>query len=436
MYKRLFLTLVLCLSSNAESKQELSYCVPAKKIDLNPFREIQDGKELAFLTLLRSYISTEAEEPGLLSGFEFSPDGKTFTGRLANGLKWRDGSEVTAQQMAEGITKALPYRPIGKRIKALGVEIVDKKTFKIKLASEIENITGVFREALSTNSRHNRFWPIKSVPKKAPMVLAKFPQGEGTSLIFDGIPVQFRSETNCAGSDMSIFPEALGPDLSQFSVEKSPAQSSIFVQIDSRRLNVRQRTALVSLLRHYFSAAPTATGVVAIDGFFLAGEPGFKENLKWPKTPEFAGLPDREIVIGFEHPLFTTVLANSEAVKSKRIRLVSLPSKDSLDAHILASGMQDGRHVIFQDILKWSWIEDFLTEAPSTLKYLKEITARSASTIPPDNLILTAFEFVAMKESALAPLARRHPVAYSRNGIPVRLSFNRKGEITFRKGKP
>lgn len=409
------------------ASKTVRYCVPVQKIDYNPYRRIDDGKELAYITLLKSYISTDSNEPGILSSYEFSPDGSEFTGRIAQGLKWSDGTELTSQQAADGISKTLKFRMLGERIKVARTDIVDASTFKIRFESKIQNLTGVVREALSTNSRHNRFWPVKIVKgKAAPLVLGKFPQKDDNTFDVLGQNVQVVSQAKCEAAELSIFPEALKVKTSDYTIQRSPTASAVTLQVNTAKVGTTERKVLIGVLRSIFANAPETTGITQVESFFLAGEPGFNPKVKWPPIKE---KPSRQFVIGYEHPIFKRIVES--APPGTQIKLVALPSSEILDGQILASGMHEGRHVIFQDILKWPRVSEFLTQAPRTKKVLEDISARSASTIPPDNQILGAFETAAMDEAALAPLARRHPIAYSLSSIPIRLSFSSKGEITF-----
>jgi len=423
---------IACLSLfliDLAAATELGYCVPVKKIDFNPYREINDGKELAYLTLLRSYISTEKSEPGLLAAYEFSPDGKIFTGRIAAGLNWSDGTAVTPQELAHGISKALAYRSLGQRVKVLKSETIDPSTFKITFSTDIQNPTGVLREALSTNSRHNRFWPVKEQGKSGNvLVLGKFPQLKGTSFVFEGHEIKIQPADGCAKATMSIFPEFLPGSLEQYHMRKSPTASAIFLQTNSVTLNLQQRQALISVVRKAFANASTSSGITPVESFFLIGEPGFMPKKSWSRVNAKLPTTPKPFVLGYEHPFFAAILKNIQGLK-----LIQLPTAERLDGQLLASGIQNGRLVILQDILKWEKVESMLKNAPLSSKSLAKIAALSASTIPPDNQVLARFEDVAMAEASLAPVARRNPMAYSRQGTPVTLDFNSKGEITFAK---
>lgn len=418
--------LVWALTSSIALAAPLQYCVPVAKIDYNPFREIVDGKDLAYLTLLKSYISTDSSEPGLLSATEFSPDGKIFTGKLNPGLFWPDGKMVTPQEAATGITRALPFRPIGKRVKARKTEILNSSTFKITFSSEVENLTGILREALSTNSRHNRFWPVKDGSKNL-LVIGKFPQARLNTFRVFSSDVEVVPESECKTSVMSIFPEALQGPLRNYSVTKSSAVSALFILFNTDRLNLEERKAVLGIARKALENPLEELGIMPVNSFFLIGEPGFQPTVNWAGLAPSSTKLRRKIILAYEHPFFRTLFKDF-----KDIELVDRTELGKVDGHLLASGLQDGRHVILQDLLKWAGVEPMLHRAPETVARLKDIAQRSASTIPPDNNVLSDFEKVTLKEISLAPLGRKNPLAYSKKGIPVALGFNSKGEITFK----
>lgn len=422
-------TLFQTNTSNAVS-EKLAYCVAVDKIDLNPYREIVDGKDLAYLLLMRSFISTDPEEPGLLSAYEFSPDGRIFTGRINKDLKWPDGSQVLPAELAHVIKTTLPFRTLGERIRVKSTKEIDSTTFQINFDSSIENLTGVIREALSTNSRHNRFWAAKlSKDGKRPMVIGKHPM-TGTIINLGNALIELQDRHQCNQPDFTIFAEMLKPGASKFIKNKSPTASALTVQTNPATLSVKERRAVIVELRSLFASAPDDLGIDGVASFFMPGEPGHKPGVEWPTT-RIDSCPAKELTLGFEHPFIRSVL-DRPGKSCLKLKLVSLPSNEPLDIQIYASGLQEGRHVILQDILKWGTVKATLAGAPKTLKRLEEIAARSASTIPPDNNILSEFEQLAMQEMALAPLARRHPVAHSRASAPAKLLFTSKGELTFK----
>lgn len=427
-----------------------SYCVPVAKIDFNPFREIKDGKELAYLMLLKSYISTESNEEGLLSQYEFSPDGRVFTGRVSPNAKWSDGKNLTAQEAAFGIAKTLTTRLLGERVrvegtedinqqgwqkkKYKGIELVDDRTFKLTFKSDIENLTGVVREALSTNSRHNRFWPIK-LDGDALEVMFKFPfqrSKESIGMIVEGKTIFFQNKVECLSADMSIFPEVFSLPASNLVKQKSPNPSAITAQPNSSRLSLQERKQIIAWLRTAFSNLSEDTGVQEVDSFFLEGEIGYKKESKWSRSIDFSAIGKKKIVIGYGTPLYKLFLDKAIEKYKLNIELVAYPTtRADVDVQILSSGMISGRHVILQDILNWEHVKEFFAKTPKTKKILMKIAEKSASTLPPDLKNLQEFESIALKEGSLAPIARRFPTGFSKSTLPMCLSWNTQGELTF-----
>lgn len=431
-----------------------TYCVPVPKIDLNPFREIVDGKDMAYLLLMRSFISNDPAEPGILKNYEFSPDGKIFTARINQDLRWQDGSAITPSEVALVLAKTLTYRPLGQRVKVKGTEqinassdwakksysgiqVLNASTFQLNLESNIKNLTGVFREALTTNSWHNRFWLIRldhPLANGVPEVLAKFPQvtGSGESgLLVDGEKVLFISGENCGDPDYSIFRDTI-KDQSQYQYRLRRNASAITLQPNIPQLDKAKRQALTGWFRSVIKSISTDVALVPVDSFFLKGESGYSPKIKWSDQADLSTLKKIKLVIAYENPIFRTYFEKPSADAGLNIEWVALPNKRSnIDAQILASGILEGRHLILQDFLQWEHVSSFIEGAPRTVKQLKKIARLSASTIPPDVETLQAFEVAAASEVSLAPLARRHPTAFTKKGAPLILQWTKRDELSF-----
>jgi len=443
------------LSKAEEKKISLSFCIPVDKIDFNPFRPINDGKDLGYLMLLRSYISTDGSEPGILSQYEFSPDGKTFTGRVDKDAKWSNGDIVTSFEAALGIAKTLNFRLLGERVSILGteainnpgwsnrkyegIEIIDQRTFKLKLKTQIENIQGVFREALSTNSRHNRFWPIKIKANEDlsnPEVLFKDKYvrlGGAPGIEIQGYRIAFTNKKDCVHPDFSIFPEVFS-SLNNLVKRKSPNSSAITLQLNTTRLSLVERKNLSGLIRSSFQGQPEDSGVQQVNSFFLPGEPGYNQQLKWQNSFNIKKLGKKKFIIAYEIPIYKKIIEDYLKLLDLNFELVQLPSnRIDIDAQVLASGMIEGRHVILQDVLKWPHVKEMISGAPKTLKSLSKIAVISASTLPPDLQTLQGFEKNANEEFSLVPIARRYPTAFSNQKISFCLSWNKTGELKFQK---
>ncbi len=458
--KLLFLVLAImsCLAYG-KSDWDAKDCIPIEKIDLNPFREIINGKDLAYLMLLRSYISTDDTETGILDKYEFSPNGKVFTAKVSSKAKWADGTIISSFEAAIGIAKTLQYRLLGQRVKVegteslnspgwesrtySGIEIIDDRTFRIRLVSDIKNLTGVLREALSTNSRHNRFWPIrldKNYKKSGKIeVLAKFPFSEsedGPVLNIDGLRVLIANMEKCGrDSDFSMFPEFLNFEIGQFRTKMSPVASAVSFQANLMNLpDLQERTNLIGWIRTAFSEQPITSGILSVDSFFLMGEPGYNAKIKWQKRSS-KNLLKRKFIIGYEIPAFKTVVEKAALRDGIKIDFVSLPYEaNKIDGQMLATGMQPGRHLALQDILEWRNVREYLHADVKTTESLEKIAKLSAATVPPDLETLQTFEKNAFAAQSIAPIARKYPTAFSNSKLSVCLDWTSKGEMTFSKG--
>jgi hypothetical protein len=451
----LFLFPQIVLAGNTQNSPNVEqYCVGVEKIDFNPFRPIVDGKDVAFLLLLRSYISTDKSEKGLLEAYEFSPDGKIFTGRMSKDLNWSDGSPVKPFELAVGIAKGMRFRTLGQRVSVIGtetiaqpgwakrkyngIEILDARTFRLLFKSDISNLTGVVREAISTGSRHNRLWPIKLIDDSSPAspeVIAKLPTvkvGNHTGLNVSGRTVELVENKSCTDPHFTIFMEWVADKVSGFDLRKTPVPSAVTLQTNIRRLNLDARKALIEWTRKAFVGVPLNFGVKNVDSFFLKGESGYNPNLIWGSKPDLKILKNLNLIIAYEIPSFRTILEAAAKADGLNFKFLALPSKEKIfDAQILASSIQDGRHIILQDILKWEHVNDLIEGASATAAALRKISAKSASTIPVDNSTLGDFEQVAILEQSLAPIARKSSISFSLKSSKSCLDWTDHGELNF-----
>ncbi|MFL5812710.1 MAG: hypothetical protein ACJ763_03965, partial [Bdellovibrionia bacterium] len=435
--KKLLKTLVLALAPSLAQAE--TYCVPVATVDFNNYRKIVDGKELAYLLFLKPYISTDPNDPGLLEAYSFSPDGRTFTARVNSSARWPDGTPLTSKEAAAGIAKGLTYRTLGQRVSVKSVRIKDERTFELVFDSSIENTTGVLREALSTNSRHNRLWPIRlssTGPVKPVAVIGRFPirsKDGAYEIEYKNHSVKISNASGCSNADFSIFPGHVAGQNRRLSL--SPAPSEITLLLNSTRLDENQRKELSKILRAAVDHAAPETGIRPTISFFEPGETGHQQKLKWPKGTSLSSLAKTPLKIGYEIPIFKDVLGPVLKTLGLNAEFVSLPSEQALDAELLASGIQNGRHVILQDILEWPNVSHFLAQAPLTHSALKNVASHSSSTLPPDEASLRSFENAALQEMAFVPIARKHPVAESKATSDICLTWTSKGELTFSDAK-
>ncbi len=446
-------TLALILASSLAHAE--TYCVPIPMVDFNNYRKILDGKELAYLLFLKPYISTDPNDLGLLEAYSFSPDGLSFSARINPSARWPDGAPLTSKEAAFGIAKGLTFRSLGQRVSVKGtsaindpgwfkreyegIRIKDERTFELTFDSNIENTTGVLREALSTNSRHNRLWPIRlssTGPVRPISVIGRFPikyKDNVYEIEYKNRSVKFSNSSNCSNVDFSIFPGHVVGDSKRLSLSSTP--SEITLLLNSTRLKKNQRNDVAKIFRAAVDNAAPETGLRATNSFFETGETGHQHKIKWPKGTRLNNLAKAPLKIGYEIPVFKDVLGPILKDLGLNADFLPLPSEQQLDAEILASGIQNGRHVILQDILEWRNVSYYLSQAPLTYSALKNIASQSSSTLPPNEASLKNFENAALQEMAFIPIARKFPVAESKATSDICLTWTSKGELTFSDAK-
>jgi hypothetical protein len=210
--------------------------------------------------------------------------------------------------------------------------------------------------------------------------------------------------------------------------------STATLQLSTSRLSLAQRKAIAGWVRSAFASAPSSLRFVNTDSFYLRGENGFSETV-WPRAFQMSDIPKRPLVIAYEMPYFKVALEDFRARNKLDLLLVSLPTtRTDLDGQILSSNMNEGRQIILQDILKWDHVSELIGGAKDTVEILKNIAAKSASTVPIDQTTLQTFESQAISDYSLVPLARRFPTAVSRASAEVSLCWNSRGELSFRPG--
>ena len=416
------------------AEKELVFCAPVQQIDWNPYREIKDGKDLAYLlTFTVPLISSDpATTPGVLESYEFPPRLKTFKGRVRSDLKWNDGTKVTAQQVADSLIKNLKYRPIGKRIKATHFQENSPTDFEIHFETDVQNFEGALREALSSGSRHNRVWIAKD--PKGPYLL-KYPYrlASNGELILNTHHTSTRvtrSPGKCRNADFTLHPDGLSLKPDQYHIQFAERSSAAILQLNSARLELNERKLLASWVHRSIATAMPQPGLESIDRLYRRGEPGFTENSPWAFADDLEKIKSRRWKIAVETPVFAELL-RAEAGRT-RVPLEILPfplEGREVDAQLLSSGVIGGRLVILQDILQWSGVSEMLTKTPETRRLLFEIAAQSASTTPPGAETLAQFEKAASAEWSLVPLARRRAPLFASKRSGLGMSFVRSGDI-------
>jgi peptide/nickel transport system substrate-binding protein len=79
----------------------------------------------------------------MVEGEETSSDGKTWTFKLREGLRFHDGEPVRARDVVASITRWMPRDPMGQLLRAINVELsaVDDRTFRWVLSAPFPKMT-------------------------------------------------------------------------------------------------------------------------------------------------------------------------------------------------------------------------------------------------------------------------------------------------------
>ncbi len=441
------ITIFLILTLISRAAFATTYCVAVAKFDINPYREIIDGKDMTYLpALFLSYISTEASDIGAIKAYDFSPDGKIFRAKINSEAKWDDGSALLPEELVYNFIKVLENRPLGQRIKIKGqkkiskiediksiegIKILDSQTFELTFESSIQNITGVLREALSTGSRHNRFWIVSSQGTKTKYFSRyKILDQSDHKITIDikGQKIKFVTKDYCKNADIAVYPEFLQANLSDYTSESSPIQAAATIILNTNKPK-DYRIKIANSIKEAFSKTDPAMGFVSANSFYIKGEPGYSGRNLWSSL-EPLGFAQSPAKVFCEISVYKDFLAK----KFPSWIYLNTESKDisSSDAQVLASSIFGGRHIIFQDLLKWKYVEGFLAKAPETLKILTKIEKLSASTIPPDSKVLLELENIAFNEASILPLGRRTLQVFTNKKSKIYADWNSGGEVIFK----
>ncbi len=79
----------------------------------------------------------------MVEGEQVSSDGKTWTFRLREGLRFHDGEPVRARDVVASINRWMPRDPMGQLLRAINVELsaVDDRTFRWVLSAPFPKMT-------------------------------------------------------------------------------------------------------------------------------------------------------------------------------------------------------------------------------------------------------------------------------------------------------
>lgn len=450
-------------SSTTDIQTTFKYCTHSGKIDLNPFRKIEDPYDLSYLLLLtKSYISEDSSEKGILGKWTFSMNGKVLRAKINEGIVWQDGAKLGAQDAAIGIALGFEFREIGKKVRVRGIEkfkidklnigdvegisIISPDEFELKFESEIDNLTGVIREAISTNSRHNRVWPIRIFSKYESFDLI----GKHQVHVFNGVyavfyekyRVELLAKNNC--DDADFYPVALPKNYSSndFSHKSSLNPQSLvgFLKKRSKNItNANQRKSVSRLLR--FAVADFSKKhpdqIVSVNSHFEKGEPGYMPDQRWEQSPpDGNGLP-KSLSIGTylpkTHPVVTAITEMAE--KQKVAIYWEQANSTTADLLLVSSRVSGGRQIWLQDSDSFKMYGAFLENQPLTKKALERIKISSSATLPTKVEDLKQFESAAILEYSVVPVGRINLNFFTKKSLPIEVVTTDFDELKFSRRK-
>lgn len=471
-------TMVNSIDAAAKTSPELTYCTPAVKIDFNPFRELKDYYDLTYLTLLaKPYISKDPTDPGILSHWDFSADGKTFFGRVSAEAKWLDGTPVTAEEAAFGIARGLKFRMLGQKIKVKGsdeilekdwmrrsysgITIRDATHFELTFESDIKALPGTLRDALSQGSLHNRLWPARMFSPSAmngePIVdlVSRYPLSKKKDAYFIhylGHSIRLSSAPSCHSADFRALTLAdEKPEV--FSSQRAHSPQTAYAVPGPSWLAAKHRQLLAYLLREALSSETSLQREI-VPSHFIEGEMGWHPPIRWkskvedkardligfPKRLKFASksyLPPEQ---GMRHALSSFFNDLGMATEWHVIDF-SDPrlTLQNYDVYLAGGSISEGRQIWIQDIFNAALFARMFQSAsyelnfPRTQTSLKKISQKSSSSTPVNHEDLLEFNRATEAETSIIPLYRSYLHYFSRKSSPVELLASDLGDLTFRK---
>jgi peptide/nickel transport system substrate-binding protein len=145
------------------SAQTLTAVMASKLSVLDPVMTAAHQTRNHAYMIYDTLLATDANhkiQPQMAEKWEVSPDGKSYTFTLRDGLKWHDGAPVKAEDCVASIKRWAEQDKMGKQIMPLvtAMDVVNDKSFRITLSTP----TGVLLSALAKPSG----LPVFMMPKR------------------------------------------------------------------------------------------------------------------------------------------------------------------------------------------------------------------------------------------------------------------------------
>lgn len=473
-------TVIAMFIDNSKDKlmaasNELSLCTQTTKVDFNPFREFTEFSDLYYLILTTaSYISTDPQEVGILSKWDFSPDGKKFYAVVNPEARWQDGTRVNAMDAAYGIAKGLTFREIGHKVrvegtqsinqpgwkdrKYSGIKIKNDYEFELTFESEIKALAGTIRDALSTGARHNRIWPAR-LSKISGLsyendfdVVSKFPIELRDGNYFMRVKnrairlVGLLNQQACDDADFMML-KLDGSKKAEFSIARSESAQGAYMHFNPKISDLKQRRFIASAIRNACKNLEDDEIEVA-DSHFKNGEIGWDGKIKWDYSKPSTNPGLKKITIstpfksaGYRYKKAIEAQFASFGIqvewKNPDYRKPHLDELREIDVFLFGGRIAFGRQIWIQD-LSSSAVYTMLNNEygklytiTDTHKALVAIAEKSSSTVPVNHEDLRHFDEVAYRECEIVPMTRVRFRYFSRKGVGMKLIPTKSDELTF-----
>ncbi|QHI97746.1 ABC transporter substrate-binding protein [Xylophilus rhododendri] len=135
---------------NPAGAQTLSVVMASKLTVLDPVltasHQTRNHGYMIYDTLLATDLDNKIQ-PQMADKWTISPDGKTYTFTLREGLKFHDGAPVKSEDCIASIQRWAQQDKIGRQVMPLVTEMtpVDDKTFKVVLSKPVDLLTALAR---------------------------------------------------------------------------------------------------------------------------------------------------------------------------------------------------------------------------------------------------------------------------------------------------
>ncbi len=466
-------------ASHGFEGRKFQMCIATDAIDFNPYQRIYGNKNNRFTyysMLVMSYISEKPDVPGILSKWNFSPDGKRFLATVSDSAKWQDGTRVTAWEAALGIAKGLTFRALGEKVLVVGTEKINEPgwkhgsykgiivhndyKFELIFESEVANLDQVLRHALSSHSRLNRLWPARlskmgetgylenqfdvvskhKVYRDAHGIYSFHFHNYEIVLKTHKENLKFNGRTEECQGDFYVCYRWMPGDPANYVERTFQSPQTILGFMNGDRLNYEQREVMAKWLRALFERAPfenKSFETKVIGGHFDTYETGYTVGIDWGKKfPTSLPKSEFNILLWSENRIVSTVVESSAKKLGAKVHWF-YEGKDrydvnNLDFYLMFSVVDQGAQPWIESVAKNPFVKTlFYKNFPKTFSSLENIMVYSFVSIPSQHQELQRFERATFEEKSVIPIGRSYLRAFSLKSLPLELRHNGKDELFF-----